>query len=145
MCTYTKLAKSYSHFPNILISKAGCKENNGRNLFLRLSPGTSSQGEGCIQQQMASMYGTPVHTYVCASYLSIGEQSVHSLQESRLQHIGLIKDEHNLLIPTARATQHSTKIIIKVSCSVLAVNLKQGRNISNIVVPCALMQTLGGF
>ena len=70
------------------------------------------------------------------SYLSIGQQSVHSLQEARLQHIGLIKDKHNFLIPAARATQHSTKIVIKVSGSVLAINLMRGKDISNSNTMC---------
>ena len=64
---------------------------------------------------------------MCKFYLSICQQCVHSLEEARLEHVGLIKDEDNLLIPTARATQYSTKVIIKVSSSVLAVNLIEER------------------
>ena len=68
--------------------------------------------------------------YACPSYLSICQQCIHSLEEARLQHVGLIQDEDNLLIPAARATQHGTKVIIKVSCSVLAVNLMK-ESVSN--------------
>ena len=74
-------------------------------------------------------------------YLSICQQCVHSLEEARLQHIGLVQDEDNLLIPTARATQHGSKVIIKVSCSVLAVNLIEERALKNIA-PCNYMYVL---
>lgn len=33
-----------------------------------------------------------------AGYLSVGQQGVHSLQETRIQHIGLVHDEGNLLV-----------------------------------------------
>ena len=69
--------------------------------------------------------------YACPSHLSICQQCVHSLEEARLQHVGLIQDEDNLLIPTARATQHGMKVIIKVSCSVLVVNLIEERALQN--------------
>lgn len=39
-----------------------------------------------------------------AGYLSIGQQCVHSLQETRIQYIGLIHDEGNLLVLATRAT-----------------------------------------
>ena len=76
--------------------------------------------------------------YACPSltYLSICQQRIHSLEESRLEHVGLIQDEDNLLIPAARATQHGSKVIVKVSCSVLAVNLTEERAFQTIA-PCA--------
>ena len=39
-------------------------------------------------------------------YLSISKQSVHSLKEARLEHVGLIKDEDNLLISATRSAKH---------------------------------------
>lgn len=33
-----------------------------------------------------------------AVYLSVGQQSVHSLKETRIQHVGLVHDEGNLLV-----------------------------------------------
>lgn len=41
-------------------------------------------------------------------YLSVGQQGVHSLKESRIQDIGLVHNESNLLIFAARAPQHSS-------------------------------------
>lgn len=35
------------------------------------------------------------------SYLSVGQQGVHPLKESRIQHVGLIHDEGDLLILAA--------------------------------------------
>ena len=72
--------------------------------------------------------------YACPSYLSICQQCVHSLEEARFQHVGLVQDEDNLLIPAARATQHGTKVIIKISCSVLAVNLIGERALQNSTI-----------
>lgn len=37
---------------------------------------------------------------MAASYLSVGQQCVHSLKETRIQHVGLIHDEGNLLVLT---------------------------------------------
>lgn len=62
------------------------------------------------------------HRYT-SSHLSIGKQSVHSLQEAALQHVGLIHDEHNLLISASSTTQYLPQVIIKVSGQILAVNL----------------------
>lgn len=63
------------------------------------------------------------------TYLSIGKQCVHPLEEARLKHVGLVKDEDNLLVPAARATQDCTQIIIKVSSSVLAMDLMLSKGI----------------
>ena len=64
-------------------------------------------------------------------YLSIGKQCVHSLEEARLQHVRFVKDEDNLLVPAARATQDCTQIIIKVSSSVLAMDLMLSKGIES--------------
>lgn len=58
-------------------------------------------------------------------YLSIGQEGVHSFQEAGVQHVGLVQDEHYLLVTTTRTTQHSTEVIIKISCSVLTMNLNR--------------------
>ena len=62
-------------------------------------------------------------TLLTDKYLSIGEQGVHPLKEARLQHVGFIENEDYLLISATRATEHSPQVIIKVSSSVLAVDL----------------------
>lgn len=64
---------------------------------------------------------------VTAGYLSIGQQCVHSLKESRIQHIGLIHNEGNLLILATRAAQHCTQVLIKVLPGVFSVYLKTHR------------------
>lgn len=37
---------------------------------------------------------------MAAGYLSVGQQCVHSLKETRIQHVGLIHYEGNLLVLT---------------------------------------------
>ena len=57
------------------------------------------------------------------TYLSIGQQGVHSLQEAGVQHVGLIQDEHNLLPPAAGATQNGPQVLVKVFRRVLPMHL----------------------
>lgn len=57
-------------------------------------------------------------------YLSISQQCVHSFQEARIQHVGLIHNEGNLLIFATWATQHRTQVFIKVLASVFSMYLK---------------------
>lgn len=38
---------------------------------------------------------------MAACYLSVGQQCVHSLKETRIQHVGLIHDEGDFLVLTA--------------------------------------------
>lgn len=64
------------------------------------------------------------NTTVAESYLSIGQKRVHSLKETRIQHVGFIHDERNLLIFATRAAQYCTKVLIEVLSSVLPVYLK---------------------
>lgn len=59
------------------------------------------------------------------SHLSVGQKCVHSLQESRIQYIGLIHDKCYLFIFTARASQHRPKILIEVFPGVLPVHLQE--------------------
>lgn len=81
-------------------------------------------------------------------YLSISQQGVHPLQESSIQHVGLVQNEHYLLAPTARASQHSTKVVIKVCPSVLAMDLekkvrgKMAFEGSSILVTISIIESL---
>ena len=71
---------------------------------------------------MSTKQGSTVLAYT-SSHLSIGKQSVHSLQEAALQHVGLVHDEHNLLISAPSTTQYLPQVIIKVSSQIFAVDL----------------------
>lgn len=62
------------------------------------------------------------------SYLSVGQQGVHSLKEARIQHIGLIHDKGDLFILATGATQHSTQILIEVLPGVFPVYLYNHKN-----------------
>ena len=75
--------------------------------------------EGCPLSEVI-LYTVLAYT---SSHLSIGKKSVHSLQEAALQHIGLVHDEHNLLISAPSATQYLPQVIIKVRSQILAVDL----------------------
>ena len=56
-------------------------------------------------------------------HLSVGQQSVHSLQETRIHDVALIKDEANLLIFAAASSQHLSQVFVEVFRTVLIVNL----------------------
>ena len=56
-------------------------------------------------------------------YLSIGQEGVHSLQEGRVEDVGLVHDKHNLLPLAAGATENVTEVVIKVHSRVLPVDL----------------------
>lgn len=57
------------------------------------------------------------------SHLSVSQQGVHALKEARVQNIGLIHDEGNLLVLAARTSKHSPQVLIKVLTCVLPVHL----------------------
>ena len=56
-------------------------------------------------------------------YLSIGQEGVHSLQEGRVEDVGLVHDKHNLLPLAAGATENVTEVVVKVHGRVLPVDL----------------------
>lgn len=115
---------------------------HGSIIFREASTSTSNSISPHLQQPvlahspLASNRENPLWlTYVClyvCTHLSIGQQSVHPLQEPRLQHVGLIKDEHNLLITTASSAQHKTEVIIKIRGCVLAMDLRMTRQQSSL-------------
>ncbi|GJC94168.1 hypothetical protein ColKHC_02994 [Colletotrichum higginsianum] len=55
--------------------------------------------------------------------LGVGEQSVHPLEETRVENIGLVHDEADLLSLATTATEDIPEIVIKVFGGVLAMNL----------------------
>lgn len=59
-------------------------------------------------------------------HLSVGQQGVHTLQEARVQHVGLVHDEGDLLVLAAGTTQNRTQVLVKVLTCVLPVNLWGG-------------------
>ena len=58
-----------------------------------------------------------------ARNLTVSQQGVHSLEETRIHDIALVEDEANLLIFAATSSQHLSQILIKVLGTVLVVNL----------------------
>lgn len=65
------------------------------------------------------------HITAHAPYLPIGQKGIHSLQEPRVQDIGLVHYECYLFIFTARTSQHCPQIFIKVFPCVLPVDLQK--------------------
>ena len=55
--------------------------------------------------------------------LSIGQEGVHSLQEGRVEDVGLVHDKHNLLPLAAGATENVPEVVVKVHSRVLPVDL----------------------
>ena len=57
-----------------------------------------------------------------ARNLTVGQQGVHSLEETRIHDIALVEDEANLLIFAAASSQHLSQVFVEVFRTVLIVN-----------------------
>jgi hypothetical protein len=55
--------------------------------------------------------------------LGIGQESVHALQETRVQNVGFIHDEANLLTLATTTAQDITEIVVEILPRVFAVDL----------------------
>ena len=55
--------------------------------------------------------------------LSVGQESVHPLEEARFQDVGLIEDEADFFVTATGAPQDTTEIFVEISAGVLAMNL----------------------
>jgi hypothetical protein len=53
----------------------------------------------------------------------VGQQGVHALQETRVQDIGLVHDEADLLALASRSTKYVPKVFVEVLSSVLVGHL----------------------
>lgn len=62
-------------------------------------------------------------------HLSIGQKRIHSLQESRIQHVGFVHYKCYLFIFAARTSQHCPKVFVKVFPRVLPVDLRGQRQV----------------
>lgn len=58
-------------------------------------------------------------------YLAVGQQGVHPLQEPRVQNVGLVHYERDLLVFTARTPQHRAEVFIEVLARVFPVDLQE--------------------
>jgi hypothetical protein len=53
----------------------------------------------------------------------VGQKGVHALEETRVENIGLVHDETDLLALASRSTEHIPKVLIEVFSSVLVGDL----------------------